>query len=179
MQRLVIHWPRNFDRPQSFVAHYYGCFANLKVAFLSTLDQRERGKFPPLFFMQPTNRESHFLCFCCENLRGLELYWASFFDFMLTSLSIFDFFSPFCSFFCFCLIFVAETLKYSPCLQVISIGIVNPPLGKQISSYIFSNTRNQADTAPLMTRAMREVRDEAEMYKYDTVRVFSTTVHEF
>ena len=30
-----------------------------------------------------------------------------------------------------------------------------------------------------MTRAMREVRDEAEMYNYDTVRVFSTTVHEF
>lgn len=33
------------------------------------------------------------------------------------------------------------------------------------------NERNQADTAPLMTRAMREVRDEAEMYKYDTVVV--------
>ncbi|KAK2564020.1 Tether containing UBX domain for GLUT4, partial [Acropora cervicornis] len=33
------------------------------------------------------------------------------------------------------------------------------------------NERNQADTAPLMTRAMREVRDEAEMYNYDTVVV--------
>lgn len=33
------------------------------------------------------------------------------------------------------------------------------------------NERNQADTAPLMTRAMREVREEAEMYKYDRVVV--------
>lgn len=33
------------------------------------------------------------------------------------------------------------------------------------------NERNQADSAPLMTRAMREVREEAEMYKYDRVVV--------
>lgn len=33
------------------------------------------------------------------------------------------------------------------------------------------NERNQADSAPLMTRAMREVRQEAEMYKYDKVVV--------
>ncbi|XP_068762143.1 tether containing UBX domain for GLUT4-like [Montipora capricornis] len=33
------------------------------------------------------------------------------------------------------------------------------------------NERNQADSAPLMTRAMREVREESEMYKYDRVVV--------
>lgn len=32
------------------------------------------------------------------------------------------------------------------------------------------NIRNQADSAPLMTRAMRELREESEMYKYDRVR---------
>ena len=32
-----------------------------------------------------------------------------------------------------------------------------------------SNIRKQADSAPLMTRAMREVREESEMYKYDKV----------
>ena len=31
------------------------------------------------------------------------------------------------------------------------------------------NDRKQADSAPLMTRAMREVREESEMYKYDKV----------
>lgn len=33
------------------------------------------------------------------------------------------------------------------------------------------NERKQADSAPLMTRAMREVREESEMYKYDKVVV--------
>lgn len=33
------------------------------------------------------------------------------------------------------------------------------------------NDRKQADSAPLMTRAMREVREESEMYKYDKVVV--------
>ncbi|RMX57825.1 hypothetical protein pdam_00022691 [Pocillopora damicornis] len=33
------------------------------------------------------------------------------------------------------------------------------------------NERKQADSAPLMTRAMREVRQESEMYKYDKVVV--------
>ncbi|XP_078355807.1 uncharacterized protein LOC144640577 [Oculina patagonica] len=33
------------------------------------------------------------------------------------------------------------------------------------------NERKQADSAPLMTRAMREVRQEAEMYKHDKVVV--------
>jgi len=32
------------------------------------------------------------------------------------------------------------------------------------------NIRNQADSAPLMTQAMRELREESEMYKYDRVR---------
>lgn len=36
------------------------------------------------------------------------------------------------------------------------------------------NNRNQAGSAPLMTRAMRETREEAEMYKYDKVYYFKT-----
>lgn len=37
---------------------------------------------------------------------------------------------------------------------------------------ILVNNRKQAGSAPLMTRAMREVRQEAEMYKYDKVGTF-------
>lgn len=37
--------------------------------------------------------------------------------------------------------------------------------------FLFVNNRKQADSAPLMTRAMREVRQESEMYKYDKVLV--------
>ena len=39
----------------------------------------------------------------------------------------------------------------------------------EISFYLILNIRKQADSAPLMTRAMREVREESEMYKYDKV----------
>lgn len=35
--------------------------------------------------------------------------------------------------------------------------------------FCLKKNRMQADSAPLMTRAMREVREEAEMYKYDKV----------
>ena len=35
--------------------------------------------------------------------------------------------------------------------------------------FLLLNIRKQADSAPLMTRAMREVREESEMYKYDKV----------
>ena len=39
----------------------------------------------------------------------------------------------------------------------------------EILFYFISIIRKQADSAPLMTRAMREVREESEMYKYDKV----------
>ena len=38
--------------------------------------------------------------------------------------------------------------------------------------YFILNIRKQADSAPLMTRAMREVREESEMYKYDKVSTY-------
>lgn len=43
----------------------------------------------------------------------------------------------------------------------------------EILVYLFFllHVRKQADSAPLMTRAMREVREESEMYKYDKVSI--------
>ena len=40
-----------------------------------------------------------------------------------------------------------------------------------LNNTLFVNNRKQADSAPLMTRAMREVRQESEMYKYDKVLI--------
>lgn len=55
------------------------------------------------------------------------------------------------------------------------MGYLNAGIGVPIHRFLISgfdlilNIRKQADSAPLMTRAMREVREESEMYKYDKV----------
>lgn len=41
----------------------------------------------------------------------------------------------------------------------------------EIYLFFLLHVRKQADSAPLMTRAMREVREESEMYKYDKVSI--------